>query len=372
MALSNKTDPEVAARKLEAWLAKTVEGARDVRVFDLTVPRSSGLSYETILFDASWRERSGEERSERLVARVEPVVPTIFPERTLRSEFRVMKALGEASMVPVPRVRWMDHDPATLGSPFVVMGRVDGRVPADDPPFTATGWVLESTPDEQARMVDNALAVLAKIHGVDRRSLGVDFLGRPDLGESPLDQQITWWERCFAWASEGEANPTVEAAFAWIRRHRPPVTEPVVLNWGDARIGNMIFADDRSVGAVLDWEMACLASPELDLGWWLFLLRHHTEGIGLAPLPGFPTRERMIARYEELSGHRVRHVDFYEAFAALRLAILMHRAGNVMIAAGLLPPGAPMKLSNPASQLLAKLLDLPAPAGAVQTFIGNR
>ena len=372
MALSNKTDPEVAARRLEVWLARRVEGARDVRVRNVTIPRSSGLSYETILFDASWCERTGEERSEHLVARVEPVVRTIFPERTLQSEFRVMKALGEKTAVPVPRVRWMDDDPATLGARFVVMGRVDGRVPADDPPFTVTGWLLESTPEEQARMVENALAVLAKIHDVDWRACGLDGLGRPDLGESPLDQQICWWERCFAWASEGEANPTVEAAFAWIRKHRPPETEPPVLNWGDARIGNMIFADDGSVVAVLDWEMACLASAELDLGWWLFLLRHHTQGIAAPAPPGFPSRERMIARYEELSGRRVRHVDFYEAFAALRLAILMHRAGNVMIAAGLLPAGAPMKLSNPASQLLAKLLDLPAPSGAVQSFIGNR
>ena len=80
----------------------------------------------------------------------------------------------------------------------------------------------------------------------------------------------------------------------------------------------------------------------------------------------------LLLRYETLSGYRIRHIEFYEAFAALRLSILMHRAGNIMIAAGLLPPDAPMKLNNPASQLLAKLLDLPAPAGVVQSFIGNR
>ena len=59
-------------------------------------------------------------------------------------------------------------------------------------------------------------------------------------------------------------------------------------------------------------------------------------------------------------------------FAALRLSILMHRAGNLMIAAGLLPPDAPMKLNNPASQLLAKLIGAPAPERRAQSFIGNR
>ena len=372
MALSNKTDPEVATRNLTAWLAAKLDGARGVGISSLQIPSASGLSYETILFDAFWRAAAGPERHDRLVARVQPVGPRVFPDKTLETEYRVMKALGERTDVPVPRVRWLEHDAAVLGAPFAVMERVDGRVAADDPPFTATGWVLELGAGEQAKMVDNGLAVLAAIHAVDWRSLGLDFLGRPSLGESPLDQQVAWWKRCFEWAAEGESNPTVEAAFRWILEQRPRDTEPVVLNWGDARIGNMIFQGDLSVAAVLDWEMVCLASPELDLGWWLFLLRHHTEGIGMPPPVGFPSPEQMLARYETLSGYRIRHIEFYEAFAALRLSILMHRAGNIMIAAGLLPPDAPMKLNNPASQLLAKLLDLPAPAGVVQSFIGNR
>jgi len=372
MALLNKTDPNVAERNLTSWLARKLEGARDVRVANLEIPRASGMSNETILFDASWREGSGPERREGLVARVAPSGASVFPEKTLATEYRVMKMLGEHTAVPVPRVHWMEEDASALGAPFVVMGRVDGRVPADDPPFTAAGWVLDLTRAEQAKMADNGLAVLAAIHAVDWRALGLDFLARPSLGGSPLEQQVAWWKRCFEWAAEGESNPTIEAAFRWISDNRPRDDEPVVLNWGDARIGNMIFPADLSVAAVLDWEMVCLASPELDLGWSLFLLRHHTEGIGAPLPPGFPSREEMVTRYEELSGFAVRHIDFYEAFAALRLSILMHRAGNLMIAAGLLPPGAPMKLSNPASQLLAKLLELPAPAGAVQSFIGNR
>jgi aminoglycoside phosphotransferase (APT) family kinase protein len=115
-----------------------------------------------------------------------------------------------------------------------------------------------------------------------------------------------------------------------------------------------------------------LASREQDLGWWLFLMRHHTEGVGL-PLPaGIPDHAETIDYYERITGHKVRNLDYYEILAGTRLAILMVRAAHMMIAAGMMPPESPMAQSNPASQLVAKLLDLPAPTGTTTSFIGNR
>ncbi len=371
MALANKTNPEQAERVLTTWLPGKLPDASDVRVFDAQVPSSAGLSAETILFEASWRASDGSEHRRSLVARVRPSGASVFPDYDFEAEFRVMAAVAGAGL-PAPEALWYEPDASLLGGEFIVMERLYGRVPTDDPPFTATGWVLELTSAERAAMCDNALQVMAQIHAVDWQAAGLQLLDRRELGAPGLDQHIAHWETTFEWAAEGEPNPTVEAAFEWIRENRPADEEPLVLNWGDARIGNMLFADDMSVAGVLDWEMVSLGSPDLEVGWWLFLLRHHTEGIG-APLPeGIPTREQTIARYEELTGHELKHVDYYEVFAALRLSILMHRAGHMMIEAGLLPPDAPMKLNNPASQLLAKLLGLPAPEGLSQSFIGNR
>jgi aminoglycoside phosphotransferase (APT) family kinase protein len=118
--------------------------------------------------------------------------------------------------------------------------------------------------------------------------------------------------------------------------------------------------------------MVGLGQPDVEVAWWLFILRHHTEGIGAPMPPGFPTREEVVAIYEKASGRSLDHLDYYEVWAAVRLAIIMHRAGNLMIELGILPPGAPMRLNNPASQLLAKLIGAPAPAGDAQSFIGNR
>lgn len=91
------------------------------------------------------------------------------------------------------------------------------------------------------------------------------------------------------------------------------------------------------------------------------------------PVPsGFPSRDDIVAIYEKVSGRFIDHLDYYEVWAATRLSIIMHRAGNLMIELGLLPPDAPMKLSNPSSVLLAKLIGVGAPSGEAQSFIGNR
>lgn len=369
MALAN-TDPQAIKDDLEAWLRKQLPGATDVAIDALDVPQASGLSNLTILFDASWVQ-DGALRTEQLVARVAPEGPAVFMQYDLGKEFRVMRALAEHTTVPVPRARWVEEDPSVLGAPFLIMDRAAGQIPSDDPPFTAGGWVLDLTDAQQAQLVDNSLRVLAGIHDADWRALGLDFLLPADGGD-PFDADLDLWERVFDWARDGDVNPTVEAGLRWLEEHRPDEDREPVLNWGDARVGNMMFGEDLTVNAVLDWEMVTLGQPDAELAWYLFLLRHHTEGIGAPMPPGFPSREQIIARYEELSGRAVPHVDYYEVWAAVRLAVLMHRAGNLMIEVGLLPPGAPMKLNNPASQLLAKLVGAEAPAGDSQSFIGNR
>jgi aminoglycoside phosphotransferase (APT) family kinase protein len=251
------------------------------------------------------------------------------------------------------------------------MERVDGRIPSDDPPFTAAGWVLELEPAQRALMWDNSLQTLAELHRADWRGLGLDFLDTPEQG-SGLAAQLDRWEHTFRWATEGEPNPTVETALRWLRDNQPTDEGEKVLNWGDARVGNIIFDDRLQVAAVLDWEMVCLANRELELGWFLFLNRHHTEGIGL-PLPeGIPDAAATVARYQELTGHTLRNIDYYEIFAGTRIAVLMVRAAHMMIAGGLLPPDATMALNNPSTQLLAKMLNLPAPTGQAVSFIGNR
>jgi aminoglycoside phosphotransferase (APT) family kinase protein len=354
MSSARPRDLEQSARRLREWLAPKLLGVTDLVVSDLVVPRAHPISTETLTFRADWN-RGGAPGGARYVVKVAPDGAGVFPRYDMVTEQWVMQALSVHSAAPVPAAPWVETDASVLGAPFLVMERLDGRVARDDPPYTATGWVLDLTTGERARMYDNGLIALAQVHATDPQVLGLDFLDRPALGATALDQQITVWRESYR--VTGGTDPVIEAGFAWVDANRP-VGEPTVLNWGSARLGNLLFADDLRVTGVLDWKMVGLGSPESDLGWWLFVQRHHTEGLGL-PLPsGFPDHAATVARYTELTGHQVHHLDFYETFGALRLAILMHRAG--------LAP------ANPASHLLAHFVGAPAPTGATQSLIGNR
>jgi aminoglycoside phosphotransferase (APT) family kinase protein len=160
--------------------------------------------------------------------------------------------------------------------------------------------MTEITPAEREAIWLGGFDAMARIHRLDLDATGFGFLRRPELGATPLDQEITYYESTTSGQARGRANPTLEAAHDWLVANKPgPEREGLV--WGDARIGNMIF-DGTKPAAVLDWEMVSAGSPERDVGWAIFLDRHHSEGIDTPRLAGFPSYEDTIAFYEERSG----------------------------------------------------------------------
>lgn len=354
-------DLDADRSKLTDWLRQRLPEATDVRVTDLVAPQSSGFSNETLLFDLEYT-RGGAALREPLVVRIEPTGFQVFPEYDLELQFRTMQRLA-GSGVPVPAVRWIETaDRDLLGGAFYVMGQVPGRVPPDNPPYTVAGWLTEATPAEREAIWWSGVETLAAIHRLDWRALGFADLARPELGRTPLDWQLTYYDRYLEWAARGRPQPTIEAARAWLRANQPG-DEPTVLVWGDARIGNIIFAGTKPA-AVLDWEMVTLGSPEMDLAWSIFLDRHHSEGLGTPRLEGFPSYEDTVARYEALTGHRVRHLHYYQVLAGYRFAVIMCRIAQQMVTYGTMDEagGRAFELDNTVTRLLAKILELPAPA----------
>ncbi|HSV40285.1 MAG TPA: phosphotransferase family protein [Nocardioidaceae bacterium] len=371
MALINTLDPATVASRLAAWLPSVIKGAEDVVISDVQVSASNGMSSESALLVGEWTV-DGVRETRGLVARVAPTQGGLFPSYDLEREAKVMTALSVGTDAAVPKVVAHERTGEVLGAPFLLVERVYGEVPADDPPYTMTGWVLELSAEQQATLFDNALRVLADIAKADWKALDLGSLAPTTEGATPTDQLLTYWRDFYTWAGAGRRSATIDAAWEWLDANRPSADSNPVVCWGDARLGNLMFGPDQQVTGVFDWEMAQLGPHEFDLGYLLFTNRVWSDGLGV-PLPaGFPEPAAAVARFEELSGLEVRDIDWWEAFAGVRCAILLMRVGCLLIELGAMPADAPMPIANPASVALAALLGLPTPGTETGWITGSR
>jgi aminoglycoside phosphotransferase (APT) family kinase protein len=315
-------DEEDTRRHLEAWLRPRL--GNDVVVSDVTVPDGSGFSNETLLFRAAWTA-DGEAHRADLAARLRPIGYAVFAEYDLSLQYRCLESVAERSSVPVPRVRWFESEEAALGAPFFVMDRVEGQVPPDSPPYTAGGWLFEASPADQARLHRSALEVMAALHRLDWED-GFGFLQHHDLGPPGMGAQLAAGRAYLVWAAEGGSLPRHEAAMAWLEANRPE-EPPIGVTWGDARIGNMMFADFE-VAAVLDWEMAGVAPPEVDLGWMAYLhlfFQDITNDLGLPGIPDFMAAKDVSDSYANATGKAPGNLRWHIAYSAMRHGAVMRR-----------------------------------------------
>ncbi len=357
-------DPAKLRERLAAWLATRLPHANDLTLSGLERPQGTGFSNESWVFELAW-SADGDRWQERHVLRLEPGPERVFPSYDLKRQFSIQRGLWRTD-VPVPRMVWLETDPAPLGAPFYVMEHVAGEIPRDDPSYHERGFPAELAPEARAEVWWSGLEMLARIHTL---ALGEQWRLRFLLeeaeaanaaGQRPIERALARWSEQLIWAARGRPQPTCETALAMLRATLPPGPDPPALCWGDARLGNQIFRDGRCV-ACLDWEMAEIGNPTQDLGWWLALDRHHHEMRGLPRLEGLPSREATIERWQERTGLEARGLAWYEAWAVFRFAVVMIRVAQGLVTAGLLPEHSPFEHDNTATRLLAKMLDLPPP-----------
>jgi aminoglycoside phosphotransferase (APT) family kinase protein len=321
-------------KALGGWLSRQLagRGCRDVRIHALSAP-DAGYSGKTIFVRASWTGPDGAGCLRELVFRVQVPDKQLFVAPDALRQAQVMSALAGQPGVPVPVIWFTEADPGVLGAPFYVMDRVRGRVPGDVPSWHRKGWTVDLPPERRTRLHDNALAALVALHRVDWRA-GLRFLYPPGPG-SALDRYLAQLERWYEWCAPSRRfGPGILAAgLRYVLDYRPTDPGEGVV-WGDARVGNMCFADDLSVAALFDWEGATIGPPGIDLGWWLMFERYLCEAQGLHRLDGVPDRAATIARYQELGGVAVPDIDYYELLAAVVMTLITSRLADVLVAGG--------------------------------------
>jgi aminoglycoside phosphotransferase (APT) family kinase protein len=322
-------DPEVMAAQLGAWLAGTLPAGSDPEVVELTSPQGNGMSSETLLMTARWTD--GADRAEhRLVARVAPpeTAYPVFPTYDLAMQHRVMGLVAERTAVPVPATHWFEADPDVLGGPFFVMDRVEGRVPPDVLPYTfGDNWVFDATDDERQRLEASTIGVMAGIHALTADRCDLDFLQVDQPGETALERHLAHWEAYHEWVVGEQRSALLDACFAWLRANLPDDVGADALSWGDGRIGNMLF-DGFEAAAVLDWEMAGVAPPEVDLGWMIYLhlfFQDLATQLGAPGLPGMFRPVDVRRAYAEVTGRAPGDLRWHIAYAAMRHGVIMRR-----------------------------------------------
>ena len=306
------------AAALSAWLQPRLEGASNISIVNLDYPRGAGMSHETILFDVSWVQ--GRARHERgCVLRIKPTGHQVFPDVFFEEQYQLMQTLHAHGQVRVAEPYWFEPDASILGAPFFVMEKKHGRVPVSIPPYAETGWVAEASPAQRARMWENGVRQLATVQSMPLSGLG--FLrGTTPGAEDGLAQEWDKYQRFIAWAADERFAPVFHAASARLEKLWPK-NQPAGLVWGDARLGNMMFGDDFSVVAVMDWEQPSLGGALHDLAWWLTVSEAmHGATPARARLAGMGTREETIALWHEITGIRTDDIEWYEDFTHLKLS----------------------------------------------------
>ena len=314
MATGGRRDGAALAAGLGRWVASregvvpgTAAGSGPVSIAGV-VHAEGGMANETLLVDFGPGHAG-------MVVRLPPLDAT-FPEYDLAPQAAVQNTVAAAG-VPAPSPAVVEPDPSWVGAPFLAMPRVRGAVAGPAPAFDP--YVLDAGPALQRVMYDALVDVLAAIHTVSFAEAGLATL----LGGATLADALARWAAYVEWSSEGDPLPALAQALDWCIRHCPPEREPVLL-WGDVRLGNLVFDDERQIVAVLDWDLAAVGPREMDLGWH-FGLDFMMETLFGQRVPGFPSRVEALERYERESGYEVRDLAWHEVFALTRALAINDR-----------------------------------------------
>lgn len=253
-----------------------------------------------------------------LILRRPPSGKLLPSAHDMSRETRIQRALASTS-VPVPKVVLHEASGDLLGVPFYVMEKVPGHVIRTRLP---DGYAR--SPTEKLALADTMVDVLADLHAIDPKAIGLADYGRP---YGYVERQI------LRWISQWEKTKTHEVKavdeLGWRLKRLLPQDQLESIVHGDYRLDNCLMAltGPIRITAVLDWELSTLGDPLTDLGLLLFYWRESEEDEPtLTPAvtrnPGFPKRAHLIQRYAQRTGATLDDIAFYEAFAHFKFAAI--------------------------------------------------
>lgn len=230
-------------------------------------------------------------------------------------EFRVLQALEKAGYTNMPHPISACEDESIIGAPFFLMEKVDGMIIRNRPPAEATVAFFR-------QLSQSALDVLIDLHSLELSDSGLGALGKP---EGYALRQVQGWAERFQKAKTSEV-PQIEKAFEWLHSSIPSSSDVAFIH-NDFKYDNLVISPSGEVQAVLDWEMATVGDPLMDLGTTLaYWAEAEDEDIlkmfNLSYVPGNFTRREVIDYYASKTGRDVSEMVFYYVFGLCKVATI--------------------------------------------------
>ncbi len=250
-------------------------------------------------------------------AKPAPAAKLLPSAHAVDREYRVITALGGAGL-PVPRTFALCEDEGVIGRAFYVMDYVAGRVLWDQA-------LPGMSRDERRAIYDEMNRVIAQLHAVDFKAIGLETFGKPG---NYFARQLDRWSKQYR-ASETEKIEAMDRLMAWLPGAIPAGDETTIVH-GDYRLDNLVFhPTEPRILAILDWELSTLGHPLADFSYHCMswhIPPAQFRGIAGLDLPGLgiPTEEAYVATYCRRTGRdRIGHWDFYLAYNMFRLAAIL-------------------------------------------------
>ena len=300
---------ELPAAQLALWLEERVPGTSGPLEIEQFPGGHSNLTYLLRFAD---RE---------LVLRRPPFGTKVKTAHDMGREHRILSRLY-AAYPKAPRALLHCDDLSVIGAPFYVMERVRGVVLRHQKPPAG----VDLPPERMRTLSEAAVDGLADLHAVDYQAAGLGDLGRP---EGYVARQVEGWTGRWVNARTDDV-PDVDRAAAWLAENRPPETGAALIH-NDYKYDNLVLhpEDLSRVVAVLDWEMATVADPLMDLGTSLGYWIDPDDAPALRLLPAGPTtlpgnlrRSEVVERYAARSGRDVSNVLFYYVYGLFKIAVI--------------------------------------------------
>ncbi|VAW16938.1 POSSIBLE ACYL-COA DEHYDROGENASE FADE36 [hydrothermal vent metagenome] len=235
-------------------------------------------------------------------------------------EYRVQTALN-GSFSKVPKMYAYTDDATVIGASFYIMEKVKGIILN-----YRKAKELAIPSSEYSIIADSWLNTLIELHQVDFKSLGLSDLGKPN---GYVERQVTNWGKQYLKAATDDV-PAAEKVMRWMQDNQPRTYNHSLIH-NDYKYDNVVFEDNRwqAVTAVLDWEMATLGDPMMDLGtslgYWTMQGDHKFVKQGI-PSPtifdGNPSRSGIVEQYAKKSGKQVDHLVFYYVYGLFKIAVI--------------------------------------------------